>query len=454
MTHSGTIIKNHMLLYKSKDDPVFKKNKKKLSKKNILKLYNVKFTKYNENNLIHELINYLKNTRKLHSDNCAILLDSNIIVQDITYIPPVPKEYDILCLESTLKKYTKIDNDDTIYWTPTDIIHSGHFVIKTASINNIIEILKQCNQLSEFFDKVNNSTLKMFTITQNNFSENKEIYVHNPYIIKNNITNNEIKLNDKKIFTDTFIKINNLNLKDQVTQFENLYNDKFEQILPSISLICPVTNTDTFFHCMYSFLKLDYPKHLLEFIIIDDTNSGKKLNLPEDNRIRLLNLSNTQNPGEPVSLGYKLNTGVKYATKNLIMHFFDTNNYNLHLKQTVTNFLVSNQNCMTSNNTGIYNDLEINLPDLANFIYTKDFWKKNAFVETGWYNSQYLHIDLILKWIAYRYNEILFVPFTNISFKLHTKLLDTVLEKTEKSSSFNYKINPLIKVSFDLINNH
>lgn len=451
----GFQLQNYLLLYKNETSTVFKKNKKKLSKQNIFKQYDFKMYKYEEL-FIDELKKYLilmKKQRNIKETNSikalGILLDTNRIILDIINIPPLPKEFDILCLECQIKKYKSENNQENVYWTPVDIFSTGHFVINYNSIDKILNIINTCKSNSEFFDKINE--INIYTVTQYNFSENSDYSVAQNTTIYKNKSQEELIAQEMKIYNECFNKIQKL-IKTPTNNYElNKFSQVKDALLPGISLICPFTNLDNFYHCLLTFESLNYPRHLLELIIVDDTNSEKKLGLPEDSRIKLINITQDKSNNFdchnekviPLALGYKINAGVKFAQKNIIMHLFDTNNYTLNLKKIVLSFILSNKQCMVSRNTLILNKInefkihefnEYNLPDIANMIYTKDFWSKMAFDQNGYLHSKCLNIDVILKWISNRINEI---EFTDC----YSQKIKNILYKEIKENDTQISLN-------------
>ena len=444
---SGVQIKHYLMLFKNDDSLNHKRNKKKLSKKHILKRVNFDFVKYTDNsNLLTSLSKSLSQAKKKHVPECGVILDSNIIIHDITYVPTFPSKYDILCLESELESYQKT-TEKSLYWTATNILSSGNFIINGGSIDKVLSIISESKSMTEFYKNLNK--LNVFSITQTHLSEKDEHYIHDPLIINKKLNEEDILSYDSKLSQEFYNKFAQLNLT-----VDKLKSVKIkDEFLPKISLICPFTDKNRFFHTMLSFLKLDYPQHLLEFVIIDDTKSEKDLNLPEDKRFRLININNTQGD-TPLPLGYKINTGVKHASNELILHFFDTNHYSLNLRQIVTHFILSKKECVMSIDTGLYSqdtNSYTKLPDLANCLYTKDFWTKCSFEEVS--HNFTINSDLVYKWISYRTKEVSFLPFVCLSFKLlNTQSKDRVfVETSECTLNLSTLVDKKIKDSFDLL---
>ncbi len=435
------------MLFKNDDSVTHKRNKKKLSKRHLFKRIHFDLVKYNdEGQLLNILYKSLLTAKKRHSSEYGVIFDTNVIIHDITFIPEFPDKYDVVCLESELESYRNT-NDKSLYWTATNILSSGNFIINGSSLDKVLDVIKASKNISEFYNNLN--TLNIFSITQTHFSEQKKNYIHDPRIINNKLTEQDILEYDSKLSNEFYSRFSNLNLSIDKHQSLTIKDD----LLPKISLICPFTNKNKFFHTLLTFLKLDYPKHLLEFVIIDDTNSEKELNLPEDKRFRLININNTQGT-DSLPLGYKLNTGVKHASNELILHFFDTNHYNTNLRKLVGHFILSKKECIMSIDTGLYNkhtSTSVQLPDLANCLYTKTFWKKCSFEELS--HNFSINVDLIHKWVASRIKEVSFIPFIYVSFKLVDKenLKRIFVEQKECSLNLSILVDKKIKESFDLL---
>lgn len=401
----------------------FKKNKKKLiKKKKFIKNFNLSIKEFKDEkdklNLLKEFLLKMKkdNNHQLNKVNkgIGVLFENNVIEYDITILPPIPNNYDILCLESNILEYdyTFCEN---IYWNKTKIKNSGNFVINFNSIGKIIDILFNVQTLDEFFNKINE--LELYSINQYQLSKR-----------------NTLELEFKNAYEISKSKIDIIK----------------DDSLPKVSLICPFTSIELFFHTLITFLKLDYPKEKLELIIIDDTNSEKKMNLPEDKRIRLINL-NKKSEDECISIGYKLNLGIKYSSNDIIFHLFDSNNYIIsNFKRNIINFLYNQKDVLLSNNTGEYPHKISHIPDLANFIYLKKFWNVYSFEDTE--NNQ---IDLINKFLSHRTNCVRTLDFSKMSFKIkNNEMNDNLNEEIKMEELVDDTLKKSFNFIFEQINSH
>lgn len=464
-------VQNYILFYKSDNDPIFKKNKKKLSKRGFLKQFNFKMVKYTEKNVLallaKTLIEIKRNPKGTPFEGIGILFDTNIMTHDITFLPYRPIEnYDILCLESKVKRYIEgslpsQDDPKSIYWNKINLIDSGNFVINTTAIQTVINYALKSKDKLEFFENLNN--LDIYSLTQYQFSERESDYVHNA---ETTTINNKLSLSDKKehmnkINKEYYDKLSTLTLNSIVsTTLPNVKNLS-PSSLPKLTLICPLTDVDLTYHALLTFLYLDYPGYLMEFIIIDSLDSQKKIKLPNDERIRFISLAPKDSAqfdqttfSSKVTLGQQLNIAAKHASNDIIVHFLDTHNYNPNtFRQTIVKFMSCGNNCMISNKTGIYtgkntNSLELDTPDLGNMIYFTSFWKINAFEES--ITTSYLGI--IYKFINNRINLVTFIPFVLWSFMF--KECDQLNSlKVSKELPFNLSnlIDSKLKESFNLL---
>lgn len=408
---SGIQIKDYLMLYKN-EGSVYKRNKKKLQKRHLLKRVNFNMVKYNsELNLLNMLSKSLVAAKKRHVSAYGVILDTNVIVHDITYVPEFPSVYDILCLESEIESYKKSD-DKSMYWTGTNITSTGNFIVNGGSIDKMLEVIKVSKNLVDLYENMNK--LVVYSITQMHFSERQKNYIHDPLIINKNLSEQDIMLYDSKLSKEFYSKFCDLKMSVDKYKVVNIR----DELLPRVSLICPFSDKDKFFHTLMTFLKLDYPRHLLEFVIVDDTNSEKELNLPEDKRLKLINITNKEKV-DRLPLGYKLNIGVKHSSNQLIMHFFDMNNYNVNLRELVSYFIISKKECIMSVDTGLLSkdgSMSVSMPDLGNCLYTRDFWRKCSFEDVC--HNFTINEDITYKWVSSRVNEVSFLPFVCMSFKV------------------------------------
>lgn len=398
----------------------YKRCKKKLVKKNVWKEFEHSEIKNQDEYVdkIHEHFKLLQKSSKWKKiSNIGVLLDNCVIMADITTLVNVPNEYDILCLNANVKNYIWNDVNNNIYWNKTEINDTCNFIINKNSLSKLLPILKTCNTWSGFLECINK--LNVFTVSGNLLSEMEDSYIYFPVDKYNSKSTNQIEKQNilqenEKYYIEKLKKIPKP--LSNVSEFNKIQIS----LLPSISLICPYTDKNRFFNTIYTFLKLDYPRDKLELVVVDTNKSDKYLKrlLPDDSRIKVLNIGSKSDENTEFSLGYMLNLGVKYAQNELICHFFDTNCY---IWQSFTDivkyYLLSNRDIMMSCDTGILNSnssTKINIQDIGNMIYKKAFWKVLPFNSHESNNYR-----LIYKFIYNRYSCVSHIPFVLWSFLLN-----------------------------------
>ena len=414
--NTSSIFINKYLFINNQESPESKKIYKNFKKNNLQNcLINKQYRNNFETKSIRILLDYLNEFKKSMKYNknypnyIGVVTDKVTINQNLCIIPQPPNESDILCLQSDISSYDFSDSENDKFWTRTKISDSMNFIINIKSLNIIINNLKESSNWDEFILKLNN--LKIYSIIPN---------------VMSSLNQYKLTLDDKNgSFYDNFAKqlssIPTTNYRNLVNQFNSKYEslsiDKRAALYPNISLVCIPTDKDSFVDLMCSFLKLDYPKDRLELIVVDDLNLNKELSgiIPEDKRIKMLNLNKSDVP-----LGYKLNMAIKYASYDLIFNCFSSNLYfSKNFTELIRCFIISGKDILLSRDTGYIKTVENNkkgyvskVCDLANMIYTKKIWKVLEYE-----NEENDQLRLIYKFIITRSNCANFIPFLYFSLK-------------------------------------
>jgi hypothetical protein len=412
----------------------YKRLKKRLSKLNLWKYFSSrKYThsKFGEES-INIMIDYLKMLKnKIHDMSIGknipqlyigVLNDSicvnNSDVSKLLSIMTVPKEWDILCLKSDIKSYNFKNTNNNIYWTSCSINNSHHFIINSNSIYKIVGYLKESVDWADFISKTNNC--KVFTMNNTNIKYDSNI-------------SNESQFRD--IFSDK---------SKSVLLFNNSENGVSE--LPKISLVCLLDNIDKFFHNIYCFLKLPYPKDKLELVILDIIGCEKKLRriLPDDDRIKIYGMPNDNKYG----IGYYLNTCIKYTTGDVIYHFFNDSHYFASNFNTIIRlFLGTDKDILLAKDTSmLLNKDESYLnktPSLGNMVYKRDFWKTRVFDYIENNTNMILYKYLEDRWDCVAWLPSLYFSFTPVD-KIENDNFDKLPFSLEKM------IEVSLKESYDI----
>lgn len=466
-------VDEYLFLYKegSLNSKKLKKKfvKKKISHLFVSQLYKESFEKESLDILLKYLTRVKKNIKK--DTKCiGVLSDDNILIDNILILPPQPQSWDILFLECDIKAYTSQNKYNTVYWYGIKGVNdSRNFVINVKSIDKIISLVQKSKEWIDFINNLEELD-NMFTIVKTFLSRRENEYIFSDVITKKTSQEEKDKIintyNDKisnKLLNDNinFVNYNKMSgLYDERTS-DFTYEEKYI-MLPCISLICVISNIDLFIHSLYTFLKLDYPRDKLEFLIIDDNDYEKSIKklLPEDGRIKIINLTKKNNENDAkvngnmdIPLGNKLNMGVKYAKYDLICHFFDTN---IYLPDTFMNlikcYIVSNKDALVSGDMAIYEketgkSVIVKKSDLGNMIYTKNFWKACTFIDIE--NNKDV---LFYNFTFFRKSCISYIPFLHYSFRYTKDTKDTNYKSSKEISfSLDKLVNNSVKESFLII---
>lgn len=424
-----------------------------------------------ENEAISLIFNHLVTTKKKNvrqlPECIGVFCDTNVILNDITRLPPPPVEWDVLCCESDVTKYNYNSAHNNIYWCATSIKDTRHFVINSRSIDKVLQIIKKSKNWTSFIKSLQTDLL-VYTITQYYLSERYAKAL--PLKLSEDVLRRKTATVEEKrrvveeygmVCSEKLTRLSKeyINIKHSSDKYDTILSkmskEESYKLLPKVSLVCLLTSPQNFFHTLHSFLKIDYPRDKLQLIIVDDIDSEKKLKqfLPEDSRIKIINITKrSSDQAKPVHLplGYKLNTGIKYADHDIIFNFFDTNHYFISkFRMLIKAFLVSSCDIlvggetsgMTSENESVVDDI----PSVANMLYNKNFWKVDAFDES--YNESNI---VLYNFIKNRSGCIRYAPFLYFSFE-HAN--NNWYRKLKRKLQFNLQdiIDPLTKDSFELL---
>jgi len=412
--------------------------------------------------LLREHLIEIKKTKTVHA---GVLTDDNVLTHSVKQIPECVKgPWDILFLQYNVKNYIFDKESSSVYWCRVNVLDSRHFIINKDSIDNILEILKQCNTWIDFINKT--WDLNCYGITQSFISENSNNYLYFPYDKWNSKKTSE---DEKQTILYNYSKCGYQQLQGldiQILDWNkciNFFDQKMLNvnpenrylIYPKISVVCLVTDVKLFIHTLHTFLKLDYPKDKLELVVVDDMDIDKKLKgiIPNDNRIRFINIKNKDS--KLIPLGYKLNIGAKYANNGLIYHLFDNNVYfPNNFRNLVKCYLLSKKDIIISDNVLEHDkskdtSSKVNIFNIANMLYSKNYWLVHMFKDIDDPNM------ILYNFLSFRTNTIVKVPSIYISFKLSQTCNKNQNNVYSESETLDINLEDLIqndiKESYDLM---
>lgn len=395
-------------------------------------------------------------------DFIGVLNANNILVNPrlISSIPPVPKEFDILCLECDICEYSKNKNDN-IYWKGCKVSSSGHFIVNSRHVNSVISSTKNIQNLN----LVAYACKNVFCITQYHYSFNSE---QSNMIIPTINANFETAKRKHHAFTHNVSKI--------VDTFYELYNRgetnnkqiNINRITSDVSFVTILTDHKLFFNTLNTFIKLGlYTSDKTELIVIDDTGSDKKIDnlIAPVSGVKYINITPKNGENEKYPLGYKLNLAVKYSEYSTLCILSDTCIYNLTgLVKCINRINSRSTHVVISKDTVLYNNVSkevsfAKVPNISCMAFTKDFWYNFSFEQT--LDDP---VSLIGLWIFFRTKLVDFVPFIDFGFAINKTLLECqckyCIDEYKTTSMHEFKIIPFnvmnlvhpdIKESVDMI---
>ena len=207
--------------------------------------------------------------------------------------------------------------------------------------------------------------------------------------------------------------------KDFTLKLKNISDDD----LPYVSILTPTKNRRNFFkmavHCFQNF---DYPRHKLEWIIVDDSDDGTTLRgiLPKDKRIKYVRKKTKRK----IPVSEKRNMCMKYASHDILVNMDDDDFYMPHsIKARVKLLLTYPHINMVGCGIVCCYDTQIKRFYLAGskrtlaeatMCFTRDFWKKHPFNEG-------LKLGEGILFIRDRKEECMRIPYNFVLFVMNHK---------------------------------
>ena len=165
--------------------------------------------------------------------------------------------------------------------------------------------------------------------------------------------------------------------------------------LPSISIVTLIRDRPKFFNlALMNYKGTDYPEHLLEWIIVDDSNIHKRVGdlIPKDlNNVKYIALDN------PTTIGEKRNIAIKNSNNTIMMMMDDDDIYPpRHALIKLSYLLHYNKQCGFCTSIGCFHITKlistINVPPIeisqekrvseATLCFYKSFWEERSFLDS------------------------------------------------------------------------
>ena len=321
----------------------------------------------------------IKNAVKAGHKYIFILEDDAKFLQPINNLPPLPKNWQMLYLGGTVHK--NFGESDAKGWWRVQAWTTHAYIINLQNKDFLEDIYK----LDDYDQEVDRYYLEfihlkynaymidpMAIIQQEGFSDIEGQKVN--YDFMQSTLHGFMKPEHDKIDGDYILKLPNISDDD----------------LPYVSIVTPTYERQKLIYmAIRNFNEFIYPKHKLEWIILDDSEDSMEDIIPRDKRIHYIHI-----PNEHYSIAKKRNMGADFANYEYIMHMDDDDYYPpesiLARVKILMKYKDKGIECVGSSTIGIYNimnknsniasDGDTSLSE-ASMGYTKKFWKERGFNE-------------------------------------------------------------------------
>ena len=321
----------------------------------------------------------IKNAVKAGHKYIFILEDDAKFLQPINNLPALPKNWQMLYLGGTVHK--NFGESDAKGWWRVQAWTTHAYIINLQNKDFLEDIYK----LDDYDQEVDRYYLEfihlkynaymidpMAIIQQEGFSDIEGQKVN--YDFMQSTLHGFMKPEHDKIDGDYILKLPNISDDD----------------LPYVSIVTPTYERQKLIYmAIRNFNEFIYPKHKLEWIILDDSEDSMEDIIPRDKRIHYIHI-----PNEHYSIAKKRNMGADFANYEYIMHMDDDDYYPpesiLARVKILMKYKDKGIECVGSSTIGIYNimnknsniasDGDTSLSE-ASMGYTKKFWKERGFNE-------------------------------------------------------------------------
>lgn len=391
-------IKYYLFIHKcNTSDPSIKQCKRKFRK--LDKQKDLTLIKYTNNK---ELVNSLKQFVKTHpNEPIGFINEDAKIIHNLTLLPDIPnlqtntfpneldnKIPNVFCLHANITNIIYNSQFNTEYWNEITCNESLNFIVAPRYMNTLINCLDthttftSTRELFSYFTKTFTQTV---AITQYNFTQDKTLWtsISDSFFSKSTSNKEKDKLltqyhkeSQHRLIT---LQIPTKDPSAITNYYKTLDSNTFYKYTPKITVIMTLTDINQFFVTFHSFMKQDYPRNKIELYILDEFKLDTKLKhlIPPESRIRFINLQTKEQ--KKIPLGYKLNTGFKYASNDIVCVMLDTHYYSPdYLSNHVWNLLDRNQSNLSKLVTHQNTHPDYDIGSLACY---KKFWNHHSFQE-------------------------------------------------------------------------
>ena len=321
----------------------------------------------------------IKNAVKAGHKYILILEDDAKFVQPITNLPKIPADWHMLYLGGTVHK--NFGESDAKGWWRVQCWTTHAYIINLQDKDFLEDIYK----LDDYEQEVDRYYLEFIHLKYN-------AYMIDPMAIiqqegYSDIEGQKVNYDFMQSTLHGFMKPENDKIDDDyILKLPNISDDD----LPFVSIVTPTyERRKLIYMAIRNFNEFIYPKHKLEWIILDDSKDSMKDIIPRDKRIHYIHI-----PNEHYSIPKKRNMGADFANHEYIMHMDDDDYYPpesiLARVKILMKYKDKGIECVGSSSIGIYNimnknsnissDGDTSLSE-ASMGYTKKFWEERPFNE-------------------------------------------------------------------------
>jgi len=370
----------------------------------------------------------IKNAVKEGHKYIFILEDDAKFLQPINNLPPLPKNWQMLYLGGTVHK--NFGESDAKGWWRVQAWTTHAYIINLQDKDFLEDIYK----LDDYDQEIDRYYLEFIHLKYN-------VYMIDPMAIIqqegfSDIEGQKVNYDFMQSTLHGFMKPEHDKVEDDyILKLPNISDDD----LPYVSIVTPTyERRKLIYMAIRNFNEFIYPKHKLEWIILDDSRESMKDIIPRDKRIHYIHILN-----EHYSIAKKRNMGADFANHEYIMHMDDDDYYPpesiLARVKILMKYKDKGIECVGSSTIGIYNimnknsniasDGDTSLSE-ASMGYTKKFWKEGAFneeEERGEYRS----------FIFGRFEKIMDIPYAFIIIAFTHKQNFTDMRKINENTLMN-----------------
>lgn len=342
------------------DEPTIRPKNKKMSKETL------RLTSY---------VKIIREAQRKKLSCVMIMQDTAKILSTRLIVKNPPNDWDMLMLSGKVQQvFPDPETDQSSDWKRVSCVDNICFIVNTTIYSDIIN---EAKNFTESFDQ----------LLQSRIHPNKRCYLIQPQLVSHLDTS--VTSTTLLPFTDPFT-IDQVSLVNNVSEQDDL---------PKISIVTPTHNhNDIFPLAVMNFFKTRYPQELLEWVIVDDSDTPVSVSLPPEltqlDNVKYISCKTTSK----MTIGAKRNVGVSYSTSDIIINMDDDDYFYPDAFEKLVRTLLTSEGkkCLGAGKLPImrlhdglctfnYKNTESNKHNQlweGTLIYYKDFWNARNYDET------------------------------------------------------------------------